>query len=467
MRSPTAGDEGSRVGLPIRAPAVGAGVVTNGQAMDADARRHVEAVWSEINEDELRQLVVEMVNTASPTGDEGALASHLAALMEGAAIESRVQPIDDRQSNAVGRLEGTGDGPSLLLYAPVDTVLVGNGDEDQPWAGTPRPDMTAAATVDGPYVIGLGASNPKGHAACILGALFAVRRAGIPLRGELLAGFGAGGMPTNSRPASLGGRRNTGQGVGCSFMLEQGVWPDCAVIVKPGWSVAHEEVGLCWFEIEVGGTHTYVGSRHRLAYRNAINDAGFVVARLEAWFEEWAALHEGGLVRPQGVVGHIEGGWRRMPSFTTAVCRILVDLRISPRTSPADARCQLEDALAAIAQDRPGLKLRCRMVLSIPGSHSEAEAFVVTSTVRGWEEVTGSVHQVTVGTSGATDANILRNRGIPTARVGMPKVVDAPFDVDFEMGMNTVDVHAMVELTRVLAFVAVDTCSRERGEVVP
>ena len=81
--------------------------------------------------------------------------------------------------------------------------------------------------------------------------------------------------------------------------------------------------------------------------------------------------------------------------------------------------------------------------------------------------MTGSVHQVTVGTSGATDANILRNRGIPTARVGMPKVVDAPFDVDFEMGMNAVDVHAMVELTRVLAFVAVDTCSRERGEVVP
>lgn len=464
--SSTAGHERARFVQHSGAPRSEIAVMSERSGHEDELRRHVEAVWSEIDADELRQLVVEMVDIASPTGEEGTLAAHLAARMDSAGIESRVQPIDDRQANAIGLLPGSDGGPSLLLYAPIDTVLAGNGPEDEPWAGPSRPDMLPSANVDGHFVTGLGAGNPKGHGACVLGALAAVRRAEIPLRGDLFAGFGAGGMPTNARPGSLGGRCNTGQGVGCSFMLEQGVWPDFAVIAKPGWSVAHEEVGLCWFEIEVDGTHTYVGSRHRLPYRSAIEDAGFVASRLEAWFEKWADRHDGGLVRPQGVVGSIEGGWQRMPSFTPAVCRLRVDLRISPRTSPADARCELERELAAIEDSRPGLRLRSRMILSIPGSATAESAFVVGSAVRAWERVTGSTHQLTVGTSGATDANILRNRGIPTARIGMPKVTDTPFDVDFEMGMNAVDVRAMVELTRLLTFVAVDTCGRLRTEAV-
>ncbi len=64
--------------------------------------------------------------------------------------------------------------------------------------------------------------------------------------------------------------------------------------------------------------------------------------------------------------------------------------------------------------------------------------------------------------SGATDANILRNRGIPTVRVGMPKVPD----LGFSEGMNTVDIREMERLTRLLIRVAVDVCTRPLGEVL-
>jgi len=437
--------------------------MVNGPPAGGSGRRElVEAVWAEISQEELRSLVVEMVDIPSPTGEEGRLAEALAQRMTGADIDARVQPLDDLQANALGCVGGSGGGQSLLLYAPIDTVLAGNEAEDQPWAGHARPDLLPHARVEGPFVTGLGAGNPKGHGACVLEALLAVRRSGIVLAGDLLAGFGAGGMPTNARPGSSGGRCNTGQGVGCSFMLEQGTWPDHAVIAKPGWSVSAQEVGLCWFEIEVEGTHTYVGSRHRLPYRSAIDDAGYVVARLEEWFEVWAERHDDGVVRPQGVVGSIAGGWQRMPSFTPAVCRLLVDLRVGPRTSPADARAEMEEAVAEIAASRPGLVARCRMILSIPGSATDGDELVIRSAVRAWEQVTGMDHRAIAGASGATDANILRHRGIPTARIGMPKVTDTPFDVDFEMGMNAVDVRAMVQLTRLLTDVAVDVCSRGR-----
>jgi hypothetical protein len=50
-------------------------------------------------------------------------------------------------------------------------------------------------------------------------------------------------------------------------------------------------------------------------------------------------------------------------------------------------------------------------------------------------------------------------------RIGMPKITDAPFEVDFARGMNTVDVREMVRLTRLLVRVAIDTCSRPLDEI--
>ena len=84
--------------------------------------------------------------------------------------------------------------------------------------------------------------------------------------------------------------------------------------------------------------------------------------------------------------------------------------------------------------------------------------------MRAWEAIENRPHQPITGTSGATDANILRNRGIPTVRVGMPKVSGTPFPVDFAMGMNAVDLRDAVKLTRHLVRVAVDTVTRTRAE---
>jgi hypothetical protein len=82
-----------------------------------------------------------------------------------------------------------------------------------------------------------------------------------------------------------------------------------------------------------------------------------------------------------------------------------------------------------------------------------------------WAAFEGREHEVIRGNSGATDANILRGRGIPTVRVGMPKVTASLFDIDFARGMNTVSVQAMEKLTRHLIRTAIDTVTRSRTEV--
>ena len=57
-------------------------------------------------------------------------------------------------------------------------------------------------------------------------------------------------------------------------------------------------------------------------------------------------------------------------------------------------------------------------------------------------------------------------RGIPTARIGMPKLRDPDGgEVDFSMGMNAVDPTSMARLTRALVYSVVDTCTRTRDAV--
>ncbi|WTF02793.1 peptidase dimerization domain-containing protein [Streptomyces sp. NBC_01613] len=431
------------------------------EGLDVRRRAWVDQAWRHVTADRLRELITGLVDIPSPTGDEGPLATHIAGTLNAAGCRAEVQSLDDRQANAWARLDGDGTGPDLMLYAPIDTLTVGEESEDLPWIGPElRADMRPHATVvDGDLVTGLGASNPKGHAACVMMAAEAVARAGIPLGGDLVAGFGAGGMPTNARPGNP--RLNTGQGVGCSFLLEQGVWTDYAVIAKPGWTVSWDEVGLAWFEVTVPGTHTYVGSRHRLPYDNAIARAGEVARHLEEWFVEYADRHTDGTVAPQGIVSSIRGGWPRMAAVTPAACTLRVDLRIGPDTTPMQAKREFLAALDKL----PWNDITAEMILAIPGTRTDPDNWIFRSTAAGWEAFEGRAHEVIRGNSGATDANILRGRGIPTVRVGMPKVTDAPFEIDFARGMNTVSLRAMERLTRLLIRTAVDTVTRSHAEM--
>ncbi|MFD5750346.1 M20 family metallopeptidase [Streptomyces sp. NPDC127033] len=418
--------------------------------LDDERRAWVDAARARLDRTRITELVVGMVDIPSPTGEEAELARHLAGTLTEAGLRGRYQEIDDRQGNAVGVLPGTGGGDAVLLYAPIDTFTVGDEAEDVPWIGDElRPDMRPRAEVHGDHVLGLGASNPKGHGAAVIAAAEALAAAGVPLAGDVVVGLGAGGMPTNGRTARGLTRRNTGQGVGCSFMLEQGVWADHAIIAKPGWAVAWEEVGLCWFEVRVRGTFSYVGSRHRMPYRNPIAHAARVVQELEDWFPRYAARHTDGLVAPQGIVAAIEGGWPRLASATPALCRFVVDLRTNPRSTPAEVRREFGAAIDGIRSGCPEIDIEWDMVLSIPGTATPEDAPVVRAAIAAWEEAERRPHAPITANSGATDANILRSRGLPTARIGMDRIgPDAPIPLDFPAGMNTVDIREAERLAR-------------------
>jgi succinyl-diaminopimelate desuccinylase len=421
--------------------------------LSAQQQIHLERANGLVRDQDLTDAVRQLVDIASPTGAEGHLARFIAARLRERGLEGVEQPLDALQSNAFGCIRGADGGPSLLLYSPIDTVSSNDPAEDLPVSGDHfGPDMAAKSFVQDAHVIGLGAQNPKGHAACVLIAAQAIKRANIPLRRDLYFGFGAGGMPTNARQ---GTRPDSGHGAGCAALVAQ-LRPAYAVIAKTGWAVSWEEVGLAWYEVRVHGTHTYVGSRHLLPYANPIQKASLIIDALESWFPQWAETNRSGLVAPQGVVSFIEAGWERSATFVPAVCRFRFDLRLSPRTSPDEAD-QTIGALLENLSKKFDARLEWARLIAIPGTTTSPDNPVIKTTIEAWEALEGRPHRPIAGLSGATDANILRAHGVPTARVGLPKA-ELP-DLDFRRGMNTVSVPAMNRLTRHLIYTAIAMCA--------
>lgn len=433
--------------------------------LSKDRETWLKRAWDAIDETKLAELNRLMASIPSPTGEEGQLARSMVDVMNGSGIGAFYQPMDDDQGNAIGRIAGSGEGAELLLYAPLDSAFSANEEEECPWIGDRLPaEMTTNAYVRDGEVVGMGAENPKGYAACVIAAVQALKAAGVPLKGSLWVGLGAGGMPTNRRPTSR--KFNAGQGAGCAFMLEQGVRGDFAIIAKPGWSVAWEEVGLCWFKVIVRGDLNYTGVRHVVKGRNPIVHAAKVIGLLEEWFSEYTEKNTSGLVAPQGSINAIQAGWTHKPAFVPAACHFYVDLRISPRVSPTEAKRQFGEAIERIVKANPGLSVDLEMIVSIPGSFTDPENWIVQSCVRAWEFVESKKHSPRTGTSGATDANILRAAGIPTARLGMPRLKDPNENQRSRFSMETSNIASMKQLTKCLVYAAIDTCTRERREVI-
>ena len=386
-----------------------------------------------------------MVNIASPTGEEAPLAEYLSDKLTSYDVAAKIQKIDDTQSNAFGKTAGQGSNKNLMLYAPIDTVTSNSAAEDTPWIGPElRDDMRAKAYVKDGHIFGLGAHNPKGHGACILETARVLKGLNIDLPGDLYFGFGAGGMPTHGRE---GYPHNSGHGSGCAKLLAHLPKIDSAIIAKSGTSVTWEEVGFIWLEVTVAGKHNYVGARHLMPYENAIANASRLILKLEEWFDTYSERHATDLCRPQGHIAHMESGWKRMPSFTPEAAKFLIDLRFTPQQNADDVEAELVSMVQSFS-DELGLSASTKRVQTIDASHTSPKDAIIKSTIQVWERLKGRPHEAFTVMSGATDANILRQHGIPTARIGLAKA-KLP-NVDFALGMNCVAINELRTLTKFL-----------------
>jgi hypothetical protein len=103
------------------------------------------------------------------------------------------------------------------------------------------------------------------------------------------------------------------------------------------------------------------------------------------------------------------------------------------------------------------------MTVGIPGTSTPEGSWIVQSLIRAWESQEGRTHEPARGTSGATDAAILRGHGIDTARIGPPPPTTPSPYPGFSMGVA--DLESMETLVSVLLHAVVDTIGRRRDEL--
>lgn len=430
--------------------------------LSSEQRRWFEAATALIDVGRMRRLNQDITAIHSPTGRERAASEFMVRWLAEAGIESWVQPMGELSANAVGRIRGSGGGPSLLLYAPIDTHLEGNAD-DLPWAGPAlRPDMVPAVEERDGLIIGLGASNPKAMVTTLAEAVRVVRAAGVPLKGDLMIAYAGGGMPVD-----LAGPGNRGLSDGVAHLLTRGVHTDFALVMKPGNAVYHEEPGLCWFKVSVKGTMGYAGMPHNLPrFRSSIVPAAKVILALQEWLPRYTERNSAGQVAPQGWIATVRSGWPERVSFPSATTEIYLDVRCHPRTPPAEVRAQFEEAIVDILKRHPEFELEWEMTASLPGASTDPASWIIRSAIRGWEVVEGKPHPEPPRTSGQTDISMIRNLGIPTARTGWVSAPEKTPDA-LRQGLGGMGVSYPPDFAvtcQKLVYSIIDTCTRTRAE---
>ena len=434
--------------------------------LSIDQQQWLESAVALINADRMREFNRTIAGIHSPTGEERAVSEWLFRHMRDIGLVATYQPIDRQSGNAIGRLHGSGGGPSALLYAPIDTHLQADPAEDIPWVGPVlRPDMRPDAYVaDNGDVIGLGAANPKGMVTILSEAVHCLLTAAVPLKGDVTLAFASGGMPTAQPSGET--RQYHGLSSGVTYMINHGVTADFGIICKPGWAVAWEEVGLCWFKVTVRGQMGYAGmTRSFPGFRNAIVHAAKFILALEEWLPTYQARNTSGLCSPQGAIAAVRGGWPHKPAFSSAATEIYLDLRCNPRTSPAEVKAQFATAIEAICKQYLDLQVDWEMTAAYPGSYTDPDTWIVQSAMRGWEFVEGRTHQPILNSSGQTDASALRNLGIPSIRIGYPPAPTVPPEWQGFGGLGVSHIPDLAKVTQAIIYAVIDTCTRSRTEV--
>ena len=334
----------------------------------------------------------------------------------------------------VGRLPGRGDGPTLLLDGHVDVVPTG---DPGAWS---RPDPFSGAVV-ADELHGRGACDMKAGLVAAIAAVEAVRRAGAPLRGDVLL-------------ACVPGEEDGG--LGTYATLRRGWRADACVLPEPtGLDIVPANGGALTFRLRVPGVATHASRRTEGV--SAITKALPVLAALERLEARRNADVDPVMARwPVAYplsVGRIEAGdWAStVPDLLVAEGRLGVAL-----DEPVEeARRALEDAVAEVCADDPWLAAHPVLVEwwggqfasgRLPGDSDLAER------VGRAHRRAGGGPLDSWGAPYGSDLRLLAGAGIPTLHYGPG---DARLAHAADERVPLAEVHTA---TRALALLALDVC---------
>ena len=334
-----------------------------------------------------RRLVwIDSVNPSLVPGaaGEAEIAEFVAEFLGEQGLGADLFEVAPGRPNVTARIDGTGDGPTVLLCCHLDTVSVEGMSE--PFSGRVRNGR----------LYGRGAQDVKGGLASMLAAAAILSKA--PPRGDVIV---AGVADEEAYSA------------GTESLLAHGLEADMAIVFEPSELdvvVAHK--GFAWMSVSTVGVAAH-GSRPEEGV-DAIAHMGRVLDSIETLGRALAngAQHDR-LGAASLHASLIEGG-RELSSYPDR-CALKLERRTIPGESQADVTAEMVALLKDLRSDpsfRASLEVEFyRPAFEIAEDHALPVGLRAASTkVRGACEL--------VGMTGWTDSALLAEAGIPAVVFG-------------------------------------------------
>jgi acetylornithine deacetylase/succinyl-diaminopimelate desuccinylase-like protein len=425
--------------------------------MVADPQK--EEILKHITREELATLTKDLVDIPSPTGHERAIGEFILDWYRSHGLRTVSQEIDPDRINAVGILEGSGSGVSLMLNGHMDTSFTGT-EEDAVLCRELEPVEELRGDIRDGKVFGLGASNMKCGLAAFMVAGKAIRESGVELKGDLILAAVAGEISrTPIGPYQSGAYR--GEGTGTRHLLTHGVQSDYAIVADgSALSVIWAQTGVAQFRISTFGKPRSAWGRTRRDSppkdSSAILKMVDVIAAVDAWaeaFEDKTVYRSAnGPILSKVNLGAVAGGAPYRPNYYPGVCDLYVDVRMPPGTTPIEVQRQIKAVLSGLE-----VEADLQMYRSMMGYEAKGIEPVADTIERVHRDLYGEpTPAVTPGRSSIwTDTNIYNEMGIPACKFG-------PRGERWKVRSEQVEIEEIYRAAQVLALAAVEICNWER-----
>jgi acetylornithine deacetylase len=417
-----------------------------------------------IEERDVIDLARSLIQIPSYTGEESELAHFVVDYMHKAGMEAEIHevPLESGKisHNAVGFVRGTQHGPSLMFNGHLDT---------EPWLGREFDDLSTwqrnpfAAEVEGGWIYGKAAYDDKAGLASMVMAAIALKRAGVPLRGDLVLACVCA---------------HKGPGTGTLHLLERGLKTDYAVVA--------EHTGLGIVPVAVGNYVARVQLRaqelhflHKDTFpelRGRRTAMERVVKLLQMLGPEVEPPVDGGWMTYEPHTGLPGYPQHRFERFYPSGCDHL-DFLIRLRTVPGQTAESVQSDLGRLIQQLlaeesdPTLRIGVEWPLPYqPPVEISVEEPIVKSIARWHETITGEGPDVSArGRSGAVgDDCYLNAAGVKTVTYGPGGGMT---DLDYRARQRRkevppderVAIRDLLIATKVFALAAAECIGEERG----
>ncbi|MGH9803846.1 MAG: M20 family metallopeptidase, partial [Candidatus Acidiferrales bacterium] len=296
-----------------------------------------DKILAQVSEEKIVAMATDVVNIASPTGEELEMARYLRGAMQALGLTVSWQEVEEGRPNVIGRWEGKGGGKSLMFNGHMDTSNTGRESFLTGIGYKPK------AVVKGGLIYGLGIYNMKGALVCYLEAVRAVQAAGVKLDGDVIVAAVVGEIEKSQWGDEFVGKEYRGYGVGTHYLVNHGVLPDMCILGEPtDMQLVLGHYGSLWARISTRGNYVHTAFATGRPQENSIRRMHNVVTALLNWMPTWEEKAAYGGKKGFVNMGAIRGGHPWRASRTPDRTDLFLDVRVPPTMAMAEARRELE-----------------------------------------------------------------------------------------------------------------------------